>query len=1224
MSNFAYDFGCYYSQPSFQQPYSPRKRIRTGDGFGSDPGIGAPDMNFHSGQGQNTFVANTINIHNSYCTPESDTSAFPSSAEVHGWARRNLTSPQDNIRRGPTVHEGNDFPRDAVQFSNHIDKISGRSSVGVHNVPSFQDLSSACQTNSEGRNERNETIIRPTEIDFLDDSEDVITYSEFRERDQTYPEIDHSQEASNRELIVSYDTSLSRCHESVEIIRQVCGSNSSKFDFFCAKLQEALEALDRLGNPPPHPEIDLRLPGCHSDSSSYQAEFAAASFCSGNKFLLSLETTILPLVNVAIKLDDRVGSGGNQTKDCLAESLPRLLQLQKRIAELWASSDHALKLLSHYSCDGALKASENFTRYLHYRDRQEEKAKNPNRKWQQVKNDTALSLADNNLDCDELHDHILWQAYRNLASVNQPCIIELMPAVLDSSSIGDGKAAAIHYRDLLYEERALKLRLEALEKDISSKNRRLEHHQRCLNASFVLTSEASFEETVAYKRPPDTLRDQANISREIRLLKSAYTFGQKAPLSLLRELLESALKAVDQETCRQQERAKDESYLQSELLAISDKTSPSCKMPERMRKDHRIFLEKEIITIEQQRALCAETCRFLLYFAEHLSLQMFEGGTGFPSQAESDSAKAKCHLLHSKASSLLSQVSKSEPKKPSDDDAPTRSLVLFEASNPSAASLSLHQEAVVFRRCVECSRRIAACLDRSEHILPDGTVLSEVEVRAAEGFTELNPSILRMVVTGLAMLRQPNGPCHKSLFASQRAHAEIRPRNSLLYFRPDSSDVTRVQWEGGLQLGSVLSEAINWVLSGKYVSATVFCNAPGVKSLGEKRKNRNQDLMSGPSSLEVSTGAAFHIAASHMRVRYPWARRLAVADLRSTAGASAEGERSGYGLTLPLTGAAALDQQTLVVGVPDRPREHSSGSNLEEWARRFRSSVFEPIGAFGPDLIVVFFDAFSSVPCGGSSCAGSERPLLLGWICSALSELARSACRGRIIFVRAGGEGVSGPVRPTLHGLRHVIAAATGLTDSVPKLLLAPPGTNVSGPSWSEGLEGGESDDLVQSNGRPPMNGIHSPDAMDKPALEKKGKGRVGPRDSDGGALAEPGEAGGQRKPRIEGAPTLKPREAVLRVLSGRPEGMAVSELVEAVQLLPCNIDVKEGVNLRSSITHMLSVCSSGGPHSRSANHATPPTAAQERPRLFEKVWPGAPGSGTVRFRISKAWQSQD
>jgi hypothetical protein len=1217
MSNFAYDFNKFYPQHSSSQPFSPRKRIRVAESFVGDQGNRVRDGTFHTGQGQSSFVPNGLKIRNSFSVLESQSTSFSSNPEIHGWSRRNVAA--DNIRRSQSLLETNEFPNDKGNLMNTTDKTLGIDSASIQNVTAFRDVSSAMDVNSEGnlRTERTDNFIRPTESELLDDSENMMPYSEYRE--QKHREPDHGHEASHRELIHSYDMSISRCHESVEIIRQSCGSDASRFDFLCTKLQEALEALDRLGSSQQVAENDLSVLGFSAISASHQSEFTAASLCGGSKFLSSLESMILPLVSIALKLDDRLGSSAKADQG-LAESLPRLLQLQRQLAGLWTTSDHALKLLSHYSCHGAIKASQQFAKSLHIREIQEEKAKNPHRKWQQVKNDTSLSLADNNLDCDDLHENVLWVAYRNLASVHQSHITELMPSVTDSNtgtvSTGDGKCAVIHYRDLLYEERALKLRLEALEKEIRSKSRKLEHHQRCLKVSLLLSSGGSFEHTDESLKALDTLKEQANISGEIPLLKSACDFAQKAPLSLLRELLESSLKAVDRETLRQQEHSSDELLLKTDLLGVVDTGLPGNSIiSEQMRQEQQIFLEQEIVAIEQERAACAETCRFLLYFAEQMSLQMFECGTGFPSQAESDGAKAKCHLLHSKANTLLAQVSKSEPRNQVDDYKPDKSLVLYECYESADASSSLHPESVVFRRCIECSRRIADCLARSEHILPDGTVLCDIDVLGALGFSDLNPPVVRLVTSGLAMLRQPTGPCHKAQFRPFRAQAENLRRKSNACTSQDKSP--RKSWDEGLQLAGVLSEAIDWVLSGKFVSATVLSHSSGFKSQDDKRKHENHDLPSGvPSpSQEPCTSSAFHIAASHMRVRHPWARRMAVADLRIMSSAYADGERSRYGFILPLTGASVLDQQTLVVAVPDRRREHCAGNGLEEWARRFRSAVFEPIGAFKPDIILVFFDAFSSIPCGGSACSSSDRPLLLGWSCSALSELARQVSNGRIIFVRSGGEGLSGTVNPALHGLKQVIGAATGLTDGVPKLLLAPPGTNVGGPSWSTGLEGSEPDDSLGYG--------QSPDPCDRSTTEKKSKSRAtgalaGP---DGGTAAESGETGGcQRKPRIDGAPILKPREAVLKVLYGRPEGMQVSELVEAVQRLECNIDVKEGVNLRSSITHMLSVCSSGGPHSRSANQAVP-TTMPERPRIFEKVWPGAPGSGTVRFRISKAWE---
>ncbi len=184
--------------------------------------------------------------------------------------------------------------------------------------------------------------------------------------------------------------------------------------------------------------------------------------------------------------------------------------------------------------------------------------------------------------------------------------------------------------------------------------------------------------------------------------------------------------------------------------------------------------------------------------------------------------------------------------------------------------------------------------------------------------------------------------------------------------------------------------------------------------------------------------------------------------------------------------------------------------------------------------------------------------------------------------------------------------------------MLAPPGTNVSAPSWSAGLSVGE--DAQHRNARSSLNGWVSPNSVDPSGpADKKSKNRYSSAAGDAVAPTELCDVGGGRKARIEGAPTLKPREAVLRVLSGRPEGMEVSELVEAVQLLPCNIDVKEGVNLRSSITHMLSVCSAAAPRLRPPPSAGQAPAAPDRPRLFEKVWDGTPGAGPVRFRISQA-----
>jgi hypothetical protein len=676
--------------------------------------------------------------------------------------------------------------------------------------------------------------------------------------------------------------------------------------------------------------------------------------------------------------------------------------------------------------------------------------------------------------------------------------------------------------------------------------------------------------------------------------------------------LDSALSAVDLESRRQQEDARDETHLQLELAAITTSPPPDYEVPLRIRNEHREFLETEIACIEQRRTLCAESCRFLLYFAEKLSRQMFEGGcSGFTLQMESDNAKSKCRLLHSRASSLLAQVSKSEPKPPVvDANSLNRSLVLFNNVSQQVAGESLDPEAVVLRRCVECSRRIAACLDRSEHILPDGSALCNIEVLTANVMPALNPSLVRMVGAGLAMLRQPMDSFHPAQFSSRRAQTSCSSRR-----HPSDLDTD------GLKLAGILSEAMDRVLSGRHASATIFYHLKSAEQLGTYAHPCQQGgQISCLSSPDLRLSAALHIAAAHARVRHPWARRLAIADLRLAAVETA-GVAGGCfgGLMLPSTGASALDQQTLVVGVPDRPREHGSGSNLEDWVRRFRSAVFEPVGAFAPNLILVFFDSFSTPPCGSGWSTGSHGPFLLGWVCSALAELARTVCSGRVVFVRASGEGVPGPVRPTLQGLRHVIAAAVGLKDGVPQLLLAPPGTNVSSPSWSAGLSVGE--DGQHRNGRSSLNGWLSPDSVDPSGpAEKKSKSRYAASASgDAAGPIELGDGGGGRKARIEGAPTLKPREAVLRVLSGRPEGMEVSELVEAVQLLPCNIDVKEGVNLRSSITHMLSVCSATAPHLRPPPSAGQAPAPPDRPRLFEKVWQGNPGAGPVRFRISQA-----
>ena len=1231
MSNFSYEFGCYYNQPPFDQQFLPRKRGRGGDGFFGDQVNNMRESNFPAEQ--NAFVPSSIGAHNSFYPLEPEPHIFPHSSEMQGWARLNVAAPVENSRASSILHDGNEFSHDLAPFSNRVENIAARSLAPLDNLHS---VNSTIEGSTDSRAEGTENLSRHAELDLLDDADETMECAENRDREYASHGVDLGWDASHRELILSYDISLSRCHESIEIIRQVCGTRATKFDTICVKLQEAIEKLNRYGTQNQNAERDARGIGLSLDHGSCLTEFTAASFCSGLKWLASLEEAILPFLTVALKIDDRVGVCNERPNRDLGNCLPRLLQLQKISRSLWKSSENALEYLSHYSGNGAVKASENLTRSSQLQDIEDEKIKIAKRKWQQVTSDTALSLADNNLDCDDLHDHILWAAYRNLTGVFQPRIAEIMHELSDqATAMIDGKSAAVHYRDLLYEEKALKLRLEGLERDIGFQNRRLEHFQRCMKVSLLMGSENSFDGVDTKAVGCDSLRGQGVVSGEILLLKLAQEFSNYAPPALLRALLESALRAVELECHRQQEDCKDESFLHAEMLNTKG-GGPCQDIPEAMLEDHRIFLEAEIKSIEQRRALCAETCRFLLYFAEQLSLQLFESGPGlFSSQPESESTKSKCHLLHSKTSTLLAQLSKSEAKLSSPltaERSSTKSLVLFHDLSSSIASESLQPETVVLRRCIECAHRIASCLERSEHILPDSTILSEVDVQGANGMYALNPCIVRIVASGIVMLRQPSGPCNASKFL-HRAKGESRSSRMPVQTLRNTSCPIRVLREGGLQLTGLLSQAMDWVLSGRYISATVFYNLNNESSAKAegKVKGRPDSSHSGSGrhyAVEMCTSAAFHIAAAHSRVRHPWVRRIAVADLRSIAGESAEGGRSGYGLMLPSTGAGVLDQQMLVVGVPDR-REHSGGSSLEDWARRFRSAVYEPIGAFMPDIMLVFFDAFSSQPCGGNCCAGSQGPLLLGWICSALSELAKSICTGRIVFVRAGLEGASGTVRPTLQGLRQVIAAATGLKEGVPPLLLAPPGTNVIGPMWSAGLAGGGAEDSQHRNSRTTLNGRSSPDHAEATiTADKKGKGRMAPRggaqDYTGAAgegvqvgASEPGDGVSQRKPHIFGAPTLKPREAVLRVLSGRPDGMEVSELVEAVQLLPCNIDVKEGVNLRSSITHMLSVCSAAAPL-RSSGHAVP-SAVNERPRLFEKVWPGPPGSGTVRFRISQA-----
>uniref|UniRef100_A0A7S0MCG4 Uncharacterized protein n=1 Tax=Cryptomonas curvata TaxID=233186 RepID=A0A7S0MCG4_9CRYP len=1215
MSNFGCDFGGYFEQPTtFSQPFSAplRKRVRGVDDFAGEQANILRDGSFAV---HNTFIPSSKKlIRPNVFHPVESEPAFSSSSEIHGWARGNIPG-SENLRRGANLHDGVDFSRDSIPYTNQLESCSARPFHGIHGAHSVQDGASTV----EGSLERNENISRHSELDLLEDCEEVADYPEYREREFFSHDTGFGWEAAHRELTSSYDLSLSRCRESVEIMRQICGLNTMNFNDLCIKLQEALENLN---HPAIQTESEMRIAGFNMDLGLRFTEYTAASLCGGKKWLTSLEDAILPFVAVALKIDDRADIRAKElgltAGSDMASSLPRLVRLQRQLHSLWTSSEHALQYLSHYAGTGAVKSSESLARTLHLRDKEGDKAKIAQSRRRQVKSDAALSLADNILDCDELHEPVLWAVYSNLSCVHQPKIIESRVDALDQVSTRDGKSAAVHYRDLLHEERALQLRLEAVEREICFRNRWLEHHQRCMKVSLAMGDNDFSHGFDGTTTCTETESAQAAASREIRLLESALAFSRQAPLALLQGLLDSALSAVDLESRRQQEHARDEAYLQLELAAIMSSSSPSDNgVPSRIRKEHKEFLEKEITCIEQRRALCAETCRFLLYFAEKLSLQMFEGGcAGFTLQMESDSAKSKCRQLHSRASSLLTQVSKSEPKPPpADENSLNRSLVLFNSVSQQAAGESLDPEAVVLRRCVECSRRIAACLDRSEHILPDGSVLCNIEVLTADAIPALNPPLVRMVAAGLVMLRKPMDSYHSAQFSSHRALTSCSSRRHPL----DSDSELHGLREDGLKLAGILSEAMDWVLSGRHTSATVFYHLKSYDHMGGYNPSQQGGLASCQSSPHLRLSAALHIAAAHARVRHPWARRLAIADLRLAAPETA-GVGGGCfgGLMLPATGASALDQQTLVVGVPDRPREHGSGSNLEDWVRRFRSSVFEPVGAFAPNLILVFFDSFSTPPCGSGWSTGSHGPFLLGWVCSAFAELARTVCNGRVIFVRASGEGVPGPVRPTLQGLRHVIAAAVGLKDGVPQLLLAPPGTNVSAPSWSTGLSVAE--DGQHRNGRNSLNGWVSPDSVDPcgPA-EKKSKSRIAPAAGDVAAATESGDVGGGRKARIEGAPTLKPREAVLRVLSGRPEGMEVSELVEAVQLLPCNIDVKEGVNLRSSITHMLSVCSAAAPHLRPPPSAGQAPAPPDRPRLFEKVWHGNPGAGPVRFRISQA-----
>jgi len=666
--------------------------------------------------------------------------------------------------------------------------------------------------------------------------------------------------------------------------------------------------------------------------------------------------------------------------------------------------------------------------------------------------------------------------------------------------------------------------------------------------------------------------------------------------------VESLLQKVQTET------EEHKTWIAEEKELTHQRDSMAAERSHGMQSEYEAFFAAEVEAIRQRRELSTETCKLIQLFCERTDADL-----------ENEHVTHKHALLCTAVNNLraLLDGARQSTSHPRDvcsiknEKTPTTVVVrpdlkrCLRATNP-AAFQDCGQGRISDQACsTKCRfhlylQSLHRLMKHSEHIMPDASVLNEVQLQAA------NQPVAQNIKEILTISTFDNYPLQVACVAASNPdrRAQSADPGQEGATQSDLQDMQVVDHEAVNALVAVTFagfEGIDRVLSGEYLNAVVISGSClsccGGLNASATASSRDDD----EEKKGVDRQRTFIRAITlYTRTHHPAVHRVGVVDL--VGAVDVEGTK-----VFPsewLSGDISEDdtllidlstEETFPLG-PDGPAAQtgdaasgvSAGGAATEGPDAMDVDESEDAAAlktleddvgklsllksFAPDILLVLFDATQQQGGHGRKEEWTRSA------CGALTAVAKQTCKGRIVFFQMDQQDDHFSSADVLRG---VLAGALGVLPEQENVLPlpafyelhdAPLKSLMSQPQViSEVIEDMQGPDLAahEATGSVDEMEVQYLEIVEEEDTEyRQPEGQI---EQEHQVYAEPVQP--PSRPSAKPPKGLKPQEAALMVLRGQDEGLTIDEITKACLELPQSVDCKEGVDLRSSMTHMLAVC---------------------------------------------------